>query len=59
MFLASLLLSPTDRAHSAKDALLQVIANISVSSDFQNQEFYGLSLTGYTIERIINSLESL
>jgi hypothetical protein len=40
IFLASLLLSPKESAHSAQDALLRVIANISVSSDFQTQKFY-------------------
>jgi hypothetical protein len=58
-FLASIHLSPKEGAHSAQDALLRVIANISVSSDLKPQKFYGLCLTDYTIDRIINSLESL
>jgi hypothetical protein len=59
MFVVLLLLSPTDSAHSAQDILIQVNVHISVSFDFQNQKIYGLSLNDYTIDLIINSLESL
>lgn len=48
------------RAHILlKISLIQVNAHFSVSSDFQNQKFYGISLNDYSIDLISKGLESL